>query len=279
MFCFTVATLIEELQEHAPELLQQATACVAASPASEQGKVLQQELASEYFAALPDISIDYALMERSSRVAVVPASFGWSDIGSWEALRTLITPDGNDNRAVGDAIFVDSYNTFVQSDGRLVATVGVRDLVVIDTDDALLVAHVDHTQAVREVVSRLKKSDHEAFRLHRTVRRPWGTYTVLEQGPRFKIKRIEVKPGAALSLQMHHHRSEHWIVVQGMARVTNGNGSGLVNINESTFIPAGHKHRLENPGVLELVMIEVQSGEYLGEDDIVRFEDDYGRVK
>lgn len=278
MFCFTVGTLLQELQAHAPEMLQLANSCVAASPALEQGKVLQQELDSEHFAALPNISIDYALMERSSRVAVVPASFGWSDIGSWDALRNLIKPDANNNRAVGDALFVDSQNTYVQSDGRLVATVGVRDLVVIDTGDALLVAHVDRTQDVREVVSRLKKNNHEAFRLHRTVCRPWGTYTVLEQGPRFKIKRIEVKPGAALSLQMHHHRSEHWIVVQGMAKVTNGKGAGLVNINESTFIPAGHKHRLENPGVVDLVMIEVQSGEYLGEDDIVRFEDDYGRV-
>lgn len=166
----------------------------------------------------------------------------------------------------------------MQSEGRLVATVGVHDLIVVDTADAILVAHADRAQDVRQVVKRLKDSDHDAYRLHRTVSRPWGTYTVLEEGPRFKIKRIVVKPGAALSLQMHHHRSEHWIVVQGMAQVTNGNTVSLVNSNESTYIPAGHRHRLENPGVIDTVMIEVQSGEYLGEDDIVRFEDQYGRA-
>jgi mannose-1-phosphate guanylyltransferase len=150
---------------------------------------------------------------------------------------------------------------------------------VVETADAVLVAHADRVQEVRQVAKRLKLENHQAYRLHRTVARPWGTYTVLEEGPRFKIKRIVVKPGAALSLQMHHHRSEHWIVVQGMAKVVNGSESQLINTNESTFIPAGHQHRLENPGVIELMMIEVQSGEYLGEDDIVRFEDQYGRVQ
>mgnify|MGYP006193322953 CR=1 FL=1 len=278
MFCFTASTLLGELEAHAPELLELAAACVAASPGQDLGTVMQQELNAEHFAALPDISIDYALMERSTKVAVVPASFGWSDIGSWGAMSGLVEPDAQNNRATGEAIFIDSCNTFVQSDGRLVATVGVEDLIVIDTADAILVAHADRAQDVRQVVKRLKDSNHDAYRLHRTVSRPWGTYTVLEEGPRFKIKRIVVKPGAALSLQMHHHRSEHWVVVQGMAKVTNGNGARLVNSNESTFIPAGHKHRLENPGVIDLVMIEVQSGEYLGEDDIVRFEDQYGRT-
>ena len=160
----------------------------------------------------------------------------------------------------------------------MVATVGLDNLIVIDTDDALLVAHADRAQDVRLVVKQLKDNNHDAYRLHRTVSRPWGTFTVLEEGPRFKIKRIVVKPGASLSLQMHHHRSEHWIVVKGMAKVTNGDGARLVNSDQSTYIAAGHKHRLENPGVIELVMIEVQSGEYLGEDDIVRFEDQYGRV-
>jgi mannose-1-phosphate guanylyltransferase / mannose-6-phosphate isomerase len=278
MFCFTASTLLGELATHAPELLELAAACVSASPAQDMGAVMQQELNAEHFAALPDISIDYALMERSTKVAVVPASFGWSDIGSWGAMSELVSADAQNNRATGEAIFIDSRNTFVQSDGRLVATVGVEDLIVIDTADAILVAHADRAQDVRQVVKRLKDSNHDAYRLHRTVSRPWGTYTVLEEGPRFKIKRIVVKPGAALSLQMHHHRSEHWVVVQGMAKVTNGNGARLVNSNESTFIPAGHKHRLENPGVIDLVMIEVQSGEYLGEDDIVRFEDQYGRT-
>jgi mannose-1-phosphate guanylyltransferase len=279
MFCFTVGTLLGELERHAPELLSRAVDCLRASAADELGSILQQELSAEHFAALPDISIDYALMERSDRVAVIPAAFDWSDIGSWSALSALVEPDEQNNRAAGNAIFVDSQGTYVQSDQRLVATVGVNDLIVIDTADAILVAHADHAQDVRKVVKQLKDSEHEAYRLHRTVSRPWGTYTVLEEGPRFKIKRIVVKPGASLSLQMHHHRSEHWIVVRGMAKVTTGEETRLVNSNESTYIPAGHKHRLENPGVIDLVMIEVQSGEYLGEDDIVRFEDLYGRAR
>lgn len=279
MFCFSVGSLLRELAEQAPQLLEQVAACVAASPALQQGELAQQELNAELFAELPDISIDYALMERSDRVAVVPAAFDWSDIGSWNALSELVEADAQNNRAAADALFIDSRNNFVQSEARLVAAVGVDDLIVIDTADALLIAHAERAQDVRQVVRQLKASEHDAYRLHRTVSRPWGTYTVLEEGPRFKIKRIVVKPGAALSLQMHHHRSEHWVVVQGMARVVNGGEPRLVSANESTFIPAGHKHRLENPGVIDLVMIEVQSGEYLGEDDIVRFEDQYGRIK
>ena len=265
MFCFTASTLVDELAQHAPALLEQARACLAASAAVKMADGIQHELAGEAFAALPDISIDYALMERSARVAVVPAAFDWSDIGSWGAMSALLDADAEGNRGSGDTLFVDTRNTFVQSDGRLVATVGVDDLVVVDTSDALLIARADRVQEVRRVVQRLKDERHEAYRLHRTVNRPWGSYTVLEEGPRFKIKRIVVRPGERLSLQMHHHRSEHWIVVQGMARVTNGDGARLVNSNESTYIPAGHRHRLENPGVIDLVMIEVQSGEYLGE--------------
>ena len=279
MFCFTAGTLISELELNAPELLELARTCAAQSLRQDNANVKVQELHGTSFAALPDISIDYALMERSKKVAVVPAVFDWSDIGSWTALRDLVKPDAEQNRAQGDAIFVDSRNTYVQSQGRLVATVGVDDLIVVETADAVLVAHADRAQEVRQVAKRLKLENHQAYRLHRTVSRPWGTYTVLEEGPRFKIKRIVVKPGAALSLQMHHHRSEHWIVVQGMAKVVNGGESRLINTNESTFIPAGHQHRLENPGVIDLMMIEVQSGEYLGEDDIVRFEDQYGRVQ
>lgn len=279
MFCFAVGTLLEELARHAPQLLAQAEACLGRSPLQEAGSVLLQELVAEAFAELPDISIDYALMERSDKVVMVSAGFDWSDIGSWNALGDLLEPDASNNRAAGDALFVDSRNTFVKSEGRLVATVGVENLIVVDTADAILVAHMDRAQDVRRVVKSLKDSNHVAYRLHRTVCRPWGSYTVLEEGPRFKIKRIVVKPGASLSLQMHHHRSEHWVVVQGMAKVVNGGEPRLVGANESTFIPAGHKHRLENPGVIDLVMIEVQSGEYLGEDDIVRFEDQYGRAK
>ncbi|WP_371232171.1 mannose-1-phosphate guanylyltransferase/mannose-6-phosphate isomerase [Pseudomonas sp. QE6] len=278
MFCFTVGTFISELEKHAPQMLALAIDCQLASQPEEMGNVVQQELPHEHFCNLEDISIDYALMERSDRVAVVPATFDWSDIGSWTAMSTLVDADADNNRAAGNAIFVDSRDNYVQSEGRLIATVGVEGLIVVETADAILVARADRVQDVRKVVKQLKDSENEAYRLHRTVSRPWGTYTVLEEGSRFKIKRIVVKSGAALSLQMHHHRSEHWVVVQGMAKVTNGESVRLVNSNESTYIPAGHRHRLENPGVIDLVMIEVQSGEYLGEDDIVRFEDIYGRI-
>lgn len=279
MFCFSIGSILRELRAHAPELLQLAEGCVAASPAHDSAGVLLQELDARSFAELPDISIDYAVMERSSSVAVVSASFDWSDIGSWGALSQLIPADAQQNRVQGEAILIETHNTVVLGETRLVATVGLDNLIIVDTADAVLVAHADRAQEVRQVAKRLKAQSHDAYRLHRTVARPWGTYTVLEEGSRFKIKRIVVKPGGSLSLQMHHHRSEHWIVVCGMARVVNGEGELLVNTNESTFIPAGHKHRLENPGVIDLVMIEVQSGEYLGEDDIVRFQDYYGRVR
>ncbi|MCA8093241.1 mannose-1-phosphate guanylyltransferase/mannose-6-phosphate isomerase [Burkholderia anthina] len=277
MFCFSAGAILDEMARHAPDVAAAAEACWASLQA-DKATAQMLEIPAESFQKMPDISIDYAVMERSSNVAVVPSSFGWSDIGSWGAVRDLVAPDQDSNRVVGDAIFVDSRNTYVQSPDRVVAAVGVADLMIIDTPDALLVAHPDRAQDVKQVVARLKKRNHDAYKLHRTVSRPWGTYTVLEEGPRFKIKRIEVKPGASLSLQMHHHRSEHWIVVSGMAKVVNGDREIFVRTNESTYIPAGHKHRLENPGVLDLVMIEVQSGEYLGEDDIVRFQDVYGRA-
>ncbi len=277
MFCFKAGVILDEMARYAPDVATAADACWSSLKANNTSAQML-EIPSESFAKMPDISIDYAVMERSTNVAVVPSSFGWSDIGSWGAVRDLVSPDADSNRAIGEAIFIDSRNTYVQSQDRVVAAVGVADLMIIDTPDALLVAHPDCAQDVKRVVARLKKQNHEAYKLHRTVSRPWGTYTVLEEGPRFKIKRIEVKPGASLSLQMHHHRSEHWIVVSGMAKVVNGDQEIFVRTNESTYIPAGHKHRLENPGVLDLVMIEVQSGEYLGEDDIVRFQDVYGRA-
>ncbi|MEW5992845.1 MAG: mannose-1-phosphate guanylyltransferase/mannose-6-phosphate isomerase [Candidatus Zixiibacteriota bacterium] len=278
MFCFKAGVILEEMAKHAPEVARSAAACWAAMRDScgKQGSML--EIPAEFFADVPDISIDYAVMEKSAQVAVVPGDFGWSDIGSWNAVSQLVEPDENNNRTVGETILVDSRNTFIQSEDRLVAGVGIDNLMIIDTPDALLVAHPDKAQDVKKIVAHLKTNNHDACRLHRTVTRPWGTYTVLEEGARFKIKRIVVKPGACLSLQMHHHRSEHWIVVSGMAKVVNGEQEIFVNTNESTYIPAGHRHRLENPGVLELVMIEVQSGEYLGEDDIVRFDDRYGRA-
>ena len=277
MFCFKSGSVIEELEKHSPDLLAQTRLCWQRMIDQEPDLGVVHEIPAELFEDVENISVDYALMERSERIAVVPADIGWSDIGSWTSVSELVEPDKDNNRSVGEAVFVGSRNNFVQSEDRLVAAVGVEDLMIVDTPDALLVAHPDQAQNVKQVVAQLKKRDHEAYRLHKTVVRPWGTYTVLEEGPRFKIKRIEVKPGASLSLQMHHHRSEHWIVVSGMAKVVNGEKEVFVRTNESTYIPAGHQHRLVNPGVLDLVLIEVQSGEYLGEDDIVRFEDDYGR--
>ncbi len=275
MFCFKAGVFLTELNKTAPEVAKAVEACwQAMQPLNNSAMV---EIPAELFKTAPDISIDYAVMEKSDKVAVVPGDFGWNDIGSWNAIRGLVQPDAAENRALGEAIFVDTQNTFVQSEDRLVATVGIRDLMIIDTPDALLVAHLDKAQDVKKVVAQLKTDNHEAFKLHRTVARPWGAYTVLEEGNGFKIKRIEVKPGASLSLQMHHHRSEHWVVVNGTAKITNGENEILIQANESTYIPAGQKHRLENPGIIPCVMIEVQCGLYLGEDDIVRFDDKYGR--
>lgn len=278
MFCFAAGALLGEMEKHCPAILTATRDCLAQSRRAEGKGFVQIELAPETFDQVPDDSIDYAVMEKSKNVAVVPCSIGWSDIGSWVALGDLTAPDNRGNRIEGEAILHDVGNCFIQSSERIVGAVGINNLIIIDTPDALLVADRNRAQDVKHLYASLKAQGHETHKLHRTVHRPWGTYTVLEEGSRFKIKRIEVKPGASLSLQMHHHRSEHWVVVSGMARVVNGDNELFVNTNESTYIPAGHKHRLVNPGVVDLVMIEVQSGEYLGEDDIVRFDDNYGRA-
>ena len=231
------------------------------------------------FAQVTDISVDYAVMEHADRVAVVPGDCGWSDIGSWTSFGALLVEDGSGNQVLGESVLEDAQNCIVHSADRLTALLGVEELIVVDTPDALLIARKDRDQDVKRIVAELRRRGHQTHNLHRTAHRPWGTYTVLEEGSRFKIKRILVKPGAALSLQMHHHRSEHWIVVSGTAKIVNGGEDRLVHTNESTYIPAGTPHRLLNPGVIDLVMIEVQSGEYLGEDDIVRFDDRYGRAR
>lgn len=275
MFCFKAGVFLDELSQTAPEVASAVDACWDSM--NSKSSAGMTEIPADLFKEVPDISVDYAVMEKSGKVAVIPGYFGWSDIGSWTAIRELVQPDVNQNRAIGEVLFVDTSNTFVQSEDRLVAAVGISDLMIIDTPDALLVAHPDKAQEVKKVVARLKADSHEAYKLHRTVARPWGTYTVLEEGSGYKIKRIEVKPAASLSLQMHHHRSEHWVVVNGTAKITNGDKEVLIQANESTYIPAGQKHRLENPGKIPCVMIEVQCGAYLGEDDIVRFEDKYGR--
>jgi mannose-1-phosphate guanylyltransferase len=280
MFCFAAGAIVGALERYCPEILAATIACLDQSRKAEGPGFAQVQLDADLFARVPENSIDYAVMEKASAdglVSVIPCDIGWSDIGSWSALGDLTHPDELGNRIDGHALLHDVSNCYIQCSDRVVGAVGIDNLIIIDTPDALLVANKDRAQDVKVIYQELKAQGHEAYKLHRTVYRPWGTYTVLEEGTRFKIKRIMVKPGESLSLQMHHHRSEHWIVVSGMARVINGEQEILVGTNESTYIPAGHKHRLENPGILDLVMIEVQSGEYLGEDDIVRYQDTYGR--
>jgi len=278
MFCFAAGAMLREMELHCPKILAATRRCIENARVTRGQGFSQMELVPEDFGQVPDDSIDYAVMEKSASVAVVPCSIGWSDIGSWTALGDLTSPDEQGNRVEGEALLHDVGHCYIRSNERIVGAVGINNLVIIDTPDALLVADRARAQDVKHIYARLKAQGHAAHKIHRTAHRPWGTYTVLEEGSRFKIKRIVVKPGASLSLQMHHHRSEHWIIVSGMAKVVNGDHELFVNTNESTYIPAGHRHRLENPGVIDLVMIEVQSGEYLGEDDIVRFEDNYGRI-
>ena len=275
IFCFTAQTFLEALEKHAEDVYRSSAECWNASKSSTAPIQMDETL----FSAVPDISVDYAVMEKASNVAVVGCDMGWNDVGSWVSLSGLSEPDSEGNRLEGETLLVESRNNYVRSDSRLVATVGINDLVIVDTSDALLVAAKDCVQDVKKVVEKLKVKGHRCYRTHNTVHRPWGTYTELEQGERFKIKRIVVKPGASLSLQMHYHRCEHWVVVSGTAKIINGEQEILLKTNESTFIPSGHQHRLENPGKIPLVLIEVQSGEYLQEDDIVRFDDMYGRLK
>lgn len=280
MFCFAAGVFLQQMAMHAPEILHATKDCITHASRSTGDAGQQLSLTPETFATVPDISIDYALMERSKDVAVVPCTIGWSDVGSWNALSTLVTgePDEAGNRIVGEAVLHDTRNCYIQSEGRLIGAVGLSDMLIVDTPDALLVADRRHAQDVKHIFTELQRRAHDAHRLHRTAHRPWGTYTVLEEGHGFKIKRIEVQPGCSLSLQMHQHRSEHWVVVSGSALVVNGNREFRVEANESTYIPAGNRHRLTNPGTVPLVIIETQTGHYLGEDDIVRLQDVYGRA-
>ena len=233
----------------------------------------------EAFLASPANSIDYAVMEHTSRAVVVPFSAGWSDVGSWSSLWQVCPRDAEGNVTRGDVIAEDTHNSLLLAQGRCLATVGVSDLVVVETADAVLVAHKDKAQDVRAIVDHLKATGRDEYKTHRCVYRPWGSYEGIDNGARFQVKRLSVKPGASLSLQMHHHRAEHWVVVKGTARVTCGEETFNLHENESTYIPIGATHRLENPGNIPLEVIEIQSGSYLGEDDIVRFEDVYDRVR
>ena len=279
MFCFSAGTMLREMAEHSPEILDATRFCLQQSRKASGDGFSQMELSPEHFESVPDDSIDYALMEKTRNAAVVSCDIGWSDIGCWKALGDLTIADSNKNRIKGDVLVHDSNNCTIESRDRMVGVVGVENLVIIDTPDALLIADKDRAQEVKHIYGQLKALGHESHKLHRTVHRPWGTYTVVEEGEHFKIKRIEVKVGAKISLQMHHHRSEHWVVVSGTAKVLNNTRELILKVNESTYIPAEHKHCLENAGSEILVMIEVQTGDYLGEDDIVRFHDIYGRVE
>jgi mannose-1-phosphate guanylyltransferase/mannose-6-phosphate isomerase len=275
MFLFKASRYLDELGAHAPAML----AAVREAHALAHADLDFVRIDSEAFARVPDDSIDYAVMEKTAHAAVVPVSCAWSDIGSWAALWLTGHKDDQGNVCEGDTMAVDTHNSLLRShDRHLLATVGVQDLVIVTTPDATLVAHRDAAQDVKKIVERLKSAGRSEHSLHRVVHRPWGNYDSLEAGERFQVKRIQVKPGASLSLQKHHHRAEHWIVVSGTAEVTCDDKVFLLGENQSTYIPLGSTHRLRNPGKLPLELIEVQSGSYLGEDDIVRFDDVYGRA-
>jgi mannose-1-phosphate guanylyltransferase/mannose-6-phosphate isomerase len=273
MFLFRAGRYLAELDRHRPDIL---AACRDAwAGAKRDTDFLRLERSA--FEACPADSIDYAVMENTDAARVLPVDIGWNDVGSWAALWQVAEHDGNGNARHGDVMALDCHDSYAWSERRLVALIGLDGVVVVDTDDALLVASKDRVQQVKDVVAQLKDGDRGEAVLHRKVYRPWGAYDSIDMAERFQVKRITVKPGAALSLQMHHHRAEHWVVVSGTARVTRGDDVFLLGENESTFIPMGTRHRLENPGKVPLELIEVQSGSYLGEDDIVRFEDVYGR--
>ncbi|MBN8430527.1 mannose-1-phosphate guanylyltransferase/mannose-6-phosphate isomerase [Microbulbifer salipaludis] len=273
MFLFRASRYLEELAQHHPQMLE---ACRAAYAGAVRDLDFTR-IDGDAFSRCPSDSVDYAVMEKTESAAVVPMQAGWSDVGSWSALWELAERDESDNLLRGDVLAEDASGCLVHGGDRLVGILGVRDLVVVDTDDALMVADKSRVQEVKTLVQRLKQSERSEAENHRKVFRPWGYYDSIDGGPRFQVKRIVVKPGCQLSLQMHHHRAEHWIVVRGTAKVTRGDDQILLTENESTFIPLGVVHRLENPGTIPLELIEVQSGSYLGEDDIVRFEDQYGR--
>ncbi|GAB4357978.1 MAG: mannose-1-phosphate guanylyltransferase/mannose-6-phosphate isomerase [Gammaproteobacteria bacterium] len=273
MFAFRASRYLESLEQWVPDMR---NACRRAFEARESDRDFVRP-DPEAFRASPADSIDYAVMERADNVKVVPLDAGWSDVGSWSALWEVGKRDEAGNVVHGDVLLDDSAGCYLHADKRLIAAIGLQDHVVIETADAILVAPRDRVQDVKRLVGDLKKKGRAEALLHRRVYRPWGSYEGVDEADRFQVKRITVNSGASLSLQMHHHRAEHWIVVRGTARVTRGDEVFLLSENESTFIPVGVRHRLENPGKIPLELIEVQSGPYLGEDDIVRFEDVYGR--
>jgi mannose-1-phosphate guanylyltransferase/mannose-1-phosphate guanylyltransferase/mannose-6-phosphate isomerase len=274
MFVFKAAVFLDEIKRLCPDILAAVSASI--DKAAQDIDFLRLDAAS--FAQSPSASIDYAVMEHTARAAVVPSDFGWSDVGSWSALWEVADKSQAGTVEVGDVISVDCRDSYLRGDGVLVAGVGLRNIIVVATEDAVLAAERGHVQEVKKIVESLREKKRSEGDLHRKVYRPWGFYQSIDSGTRFQVKQIVVKPGAKLSLQMHHHRAEHWVVVEGTAMITRDGESFLLRENESTYIPVGTKHRLENPGKVPLKLIEVRSGTYLSEDDIIRFEDTYGRV-
>jgi mannose-1-phosphate guanylyltransferase/mannose-6-phosphate isomerase len=273
MFLFRARRYLQELERFAPEM---ARICEAAFR-SAQADLDFTRIDAAAFEACPADSIDYAVMEKTAEAVVVPLDAGWSDVGSWASLHAASAADAHGNVVHGDVLCEDTHGSYLYAESRLLAAVGLRDHVVVETKDAVLVAPKERVQDVKRLVQRLKEAGRYEHSLHREVFRPWGSYDSLESGARFQVKRLKIKPGASLSLQLHHHRAEHWIVVAGTARITRGEEEFLLEENQSTYIPVGIKHRIENPGIIPLEIIEVQSGSYLREDDIVRLEDRYGR--
>lgn len=274
IFMFQANRYLEELERFRPDILE---ACRKALAGSSQD-IHFSRIDSKEFSACPEDSIDYAVMEKTMDAVMVPLNAGWNDIGSWSAFWNISQKDALGNVIKGDVLSHETKNSFVHANSRLVATVGIENLIIVETKDAVLVAHKDKVQDVKKVVDSLKNEARNEHLNHREVYRPWGVYESIDNGHRYQVKRITVQPGAKLSVQMHHHRAEHWIIVSGTARVTNGEKTYLLTENQSTYIPIGQVHSLENPGIIPLDLIEVQSGCYLGEDDIVRFEDKYGRT-
>lgn len=275
MFMFKAGRYLEELEKYHPDILD---ICKRAIETETQDLDFIR-IDADTFATCPDDSIDYAVMEKTAKAAMVPLDAGWSDVGSWSSLWDVADKDDNGNAVVGDAILEDVHNSYINAEGRLISVIGLDDVVVVETKDAIMVANKNKVQDIKKVVNRLKEEKRPEFEFHREVFRPWGSYDSIDNGARFQVKRITVKPGEKLSVQMHHHRAEHWIVVSGTASVTIGENTRMVTENESTYIPIGEVHALENPGKIPLELIEVQSGAYLGEDDIVRFSDRYGRTQ
>ncbi|MDR0363283.1 MAG: mannose-1-phosphate guanylyltransferase/mannose-6-phosphate isomerase [Planctomycetota bacterium] len=280
IMCVRAKTLLDQMARHCPDVLQAAAAGLDAGRSAARGGNAFVLLDPENFAAAPSLSIDDALLAKTGSIRAVHGDMGWNGVDSWESLSALYSPGDGGNRSLGDgeALFRQSTNTDVFSHNRLVAALGLDGHLVVDSDDVLLVAKKDRADDAGLACRLLRENRHPATRAHRTEFRPWGNFTLLEPAPRFKIKRLELKPGAAISLQLHRRRNEHWIVVEGIAEVTRDDETFLLATNESTYIKAGHTHRVGNPGRIPLVLVEVQSGDYLGEDDIVRFEDVYGRI-